>query len=48
MGKRDFRRRESKKAKKGSKKVSSVDFLPSPTTVEVISKKGKRIKEEEE
>lgn len=50
MGKRDYRHRESKKPKKGAKKPSISELLPSPTTVEVI-KKGKKEKstgEEEE
>jgi len=44
MGRRDFRHREAKKAKKDTKKISAETILPPPTTVEVI-KKGK--KEEE-
>ena len=47
MGRRDFRRRESKKTKKDAKKISATTILPSPTTVEVI-KKGKKEREVEE
>jgi hypothetical protein len=46
MGKRDYRRREPKKAKKGAKKIVSVEeILSPPSPVEVI-KKGKKEKEE--
>jgi len=38
---KDIRKRESKKPKKGAKKVSSLDFTPSPQ-VEVIKVKGKK------
>jgi len=50
MGRRDYRHRESKKPKKGAKRPSISELLPSSTTVEVI-KKGKKEKgtgEEEE
>ena len=47
MGKRDYRWKESKKAKKDDKKVSSTKVLPTPVTVEVI-KKGKREQPAEE
>ena len=47
MGKRDFRRHEAKKPKKGEKKPSVAAILPTPTTVEVI-KKGKKEKGAEE
>ena len=47
MGRRDFRRREPKKTRKGSKKGGRASILPSPMTVEVI-KKGKKDKGEEE
>jgi len=43
MGKRDYRHREPKKPKKGSKKTISVSFEPQ-NTVEVI-KKGKKEKD---
>jgi len=41
MGKRDYRRRESKKPKKGAKKILAATILPPPMPVEVI-KKGKK------
>ncbi len=47
MGKRDYRWKESKKPKKDAKKISSVEILPSPITVEVI-KKGKKERPAEE
>ncbi len=47
MGRRDYRHRESKKAKKDTKKISTATILPPPTTVEVI-KKGKKEREVEE
>jgi len=47
MGRRDYRRREPKKAKKDAKKVSTATILPTPTTVEVI-KRGKKKEEVEE
>jgi len=47
MGRRDYRRRESKKTKKDTKKVSPLTILPPQTTVEVI-KKGKKEQEAEE
>jgi len=47
MGRRDYRRRESKKPKKGAKRPPISDLLPTPTTVEVI-KKGKKEKGTEE
>lgn len=40
MGKRDYRHRESKKPKKGSKKIENISFEPQ-VTVEII-KKGKK------
>lgn len=48
MGKRDFRHREAKKPKKGMKKPSISELLPTPHTVEVIKKKGKEKSTEEE
>jgi hypothetical protein len=45
MGRRDFRRRESKKPKKGAKKLSVTDILSPSETVEVI-KRGKKKQEE--
>lgn len=47
MGKRDIRGKEPKKPKKDSKKVTTVDILPSSVTVEVI-KKGKKDRSAEE
>jgi hypothetical protein len=47
MGKRDYRHREPKKPKKGAKRPSVSDVLPTPATVEVI-KKGKKEKSTEE
>ena len=41
MGKRDYRHRESKKAKKDAKKLPPVSISPPSVNVEVI-KKGKR------
>ncbi len=46
MGKRDYRRREPKKPKKGAKRTAKIEILPTPAAVEVI-KKGKQGKEEE-
>jgi len=47
MGKRDFRHREPKKPKKEVKKPSSGSILPTPTTVEVIKKRGRKSEETE-
>jgi len=49
MGKRDYRHREPKKPKKGAKKPSVSELLPTPASVEVIKKgrKEKGIEEEE-
>ena len=47
MGRRDYRRRESKKPKKGAKRPSVSELLHTPTAVEVI-KKGKKEKGTEE
>ena len=47
MGKRDYRHREPKKAKKEARKPSS-PVLPTPMSVEVVGKKGKREKGKEE
>ena len=41
MGRRDYRHREPKKAKKDTKKISVATILPPPTTVEVV-RKGKK------
>ncbi len=48
MGKRDFRHREPKKAKKDVKKLSATTILPPPGTVEVIKKRKKERKGEGE
>ena len=48
MGKRDFRHRETKKPKKGAKKPSVSELLPTPVTVEVVKKKKEKGPEEEE
>lgn len=48
MGKRDFRRRESKKPKKDTKKVSAAGILRPPMTTEIIKKSRKERKEGEE
>lgn len=48
MGRRDYRHRESKKPKKGTKKISIASILQTPPTVEVIKKKRKERKVEEE
>ena len=47
MGKRDYRHREAKKAKKDTRKLPQVSISPTPVNVEVI-KKGKKRGEEEE
>ena len=47
MGKRDYRHRESKKPKKGNKKTSAADVLPTSVVADVI-KKGKKEKGTEE
>ena len=48
MGRRDYRHRETKKAKKDTKKISATTILLSPMAVEVIKKGRKEGKEEEE
>ena len=47
MGRRDYRHREPKKAKKSVKKISPVNIVSAPMQVEVI-KKGKKKREEVE
>ncbi len=47
MGRRDYRKRESKKPKKGGKKVSISAIIQPTIAVEVI-KKGKKTQEAEE
>jgi len=46
MGRRDYRHREPKKTKKESKKISPIEILPSPMTVEVVKKKKREPEEE--
>jgi hypothetical protein len=46
MGRRDYRHKEPKKAKKDIRKLPPVTILPTPVNVEVV-KKGRRGKEEE-
>ena len=48
MGKRDYRHRETKKPKRGAKKPSVSELLPTPATVEVVKKKKEKSSEEEE
>ena len=48
MGRRDYRHREPKKAKKDAKKMATATILPSPVTVETIKKGKKEQKEGEE
>jgi len=49
MSRRDYRHRESKKPKKGTKKLSAVTILPISTgEVEVIKKERKKPEEGEE
>ncbi len=47
MSSRDYRRRETKKAKKDAPKISAEAILPPPITVEVV-KKGKKGRKGEE
>jgi hypothetical protein len=48
MGRRDYRRREPKKAKKGGQKIKPIsEFMPQAET-EVIKKKRKPAEEYEE
>ena len=46
MGRRDFRKHETKKPKKDSKKASVTEILSPPVTVEVVKKKRKQESEE--
>ncbi len=48
MGKRDYRKKEPKKAKKDSRKVTAAEILPSTVAVEVVRGKRKRREGEEE
>jgi len=47
MGKRDYRHREPKKAKKDVRKLPPVSILPTPVNVDVIKKERKKGKGEE-
>jgi hypothetical protein len=47
MGKRDYRHREPKKPRKGARRPAVSEFLPNPSSVEVV-KKGKKEKPAEE
>jgi hypothetical protein len=47
MGRRDYRHREPKKAKKDAKKLSPLNILTTPVNVEVIKKGGKKREGEE-
>jgi len=46
MGRRDYRHRESKKTRKESKKISPIEILSPPMTVEVVKKKKRESEEE--
>lgn len=46
MGKRDYRRRESKKTKKSDKKTKPISELMPPTEVEVVKRMRKPSTEE--
>jgi len=48
MGRRDYRRRESKKPKKGTQKSKPITELVSQVGTEVIKKKRKTVEEYEE
>jgi len=48
MGRRDYRHREPKKAKKNAKKISPLNIVSTPANVEVIKKVRKKREEEEE
>ena len=48
MGRRDYRRRESKKPKKDARKVLPTSILTPSETVEVIRRAKRERKEEEE
>ncbi len=47
MGKRDYRHREPKKAKKDVGKLPPISILPTPVNVEVIKKVRKKVEGEE-
>jgi hypothetical protein len=48
MGKRDYRHREPKKAKKDIRKLPPLSVLPTPVNVEVVKKRKKSGGEEAE
>ena len=48
MGRRDFRHREPKKAKKDAKKLPPLSIQTTPANVEVIKKRKKTEEEETE
>ena len=48
MGRRDFRRREAKKSKKGTQKIKPISELVPQLETEVIPKKRKPAEEYEE
>ena len=47
MGKRDYRHREPKKAKRDVRKLPQVNILTTPANVEVIKRVRKKEEEEE-
>jgi len=47
MGRRDFRKRETKKSKRTAKTISADAVLPPPASVEVVKQKGKKEPKEE-
>jgi len=48
MGRRDYRRRETKKPKKGAQKSKPISEFAPQVVTEVIKKKRKPVEEEEE
>jgi len=46
MGRRDYRKHETKKPKKSTRKTSITDILPPSVTVEVVKKKRREPEEE--
>jgi hypothetical protein len=48
MGRRDYRRREAKKPKKGAQRSKPISALVPPVEVEVVKKKRKPAEEYEE
>ena len=47
MGRRDYRHREPKKAKKSGKKLPQLNILKTPADVEIIKKERKKREGEE-